>query len=391
MSAAEPEWSRANDGEIYFVAIAGGRMDLHVLDASGAHRPVTRSSGAAISPASSPDGRLFFMGLETEGYVVRVLSGTVVPPALPDPEPLPARSAFAERALPPSQHYGTGRQEWSVITGENFAPGGTAIEAGIRLGDVIGRLDTLAMASFGRRDAPQGAAVASAWRGWPVGIAAHLFRAEEASIDLKGGELRVFRTLHFPRHRLDWNGGVLLANESRRFAFGEVTGRTRVVRPSARIDGRITLGGEAGSQWRHSRGEARVAARLAGLTFALSHERRSTSEEARISLGGLGSSIIPQSAYSGRVLDPALPPGILGGDRYDGSRASLYIGSATLFYQRHVLERAFSLAGVAFETSSDPLPIINFPGFRLTAGVARILSEPLRGRTRWWFGIRYTP
>lgn len=391
-SAAEPEWSRVNPDEIYFVAIAGGRMDVHILDASGAHRPITRASGAAISPASSPDGRLFFMGLETEGYVVRVLSGApATPPAFPDPEPLPSRPAFAERPLSPPRDYFLGRQEWSVITGENFAPGGTAIEAGIRLGDVIGRLDTLAVASFGRRDAPQGAAVASAWRGWPIGISAHLFQAEEGALDLKGGELRAFRRLHFPRHRLDWSGGVLLANESRRFAFGEVTGRTRVVKPSARIDGRITLGAEAGSEWRHSRGEARIAARVAGFSFALSHERRSTGEEARISLGGLASTIIPQSAYSGRVLDPALPPGVLGGEGYDGSRAELFLGSATLFYQRHALERSISLAGLSFETSSDPLPIVNFPGFRLTAGVARILSEPLRGRTRWWFGVRFAP
>ena len=56
----------------------------------------------------------------------------------------------------------------------------------MRVGDVIGRLDLLALGSPGGDGAPQGGAVAGAWRGWPVTLSAHLFTAEENPSEQRG-------------------------------------------------------------------------------------------------------------------------------------------------------------------------------------------------------------
>ena len=99
-------------------------------------------------------------------------------------------------------------------------------------------------------------------------------------------------------------------------------------------------------------------------------------------------------AYALRVLDPALPVAILGGDEYDGWRIESTLPGLpfTAFYQRHEIgARELALAGAEIALHSDPFPILKFPGLDLTLGAARILDEPLRGETKWWLAARWRP
>jgi hypothetical protein len=115
---------------------------------------------------------------------------------------------------------------------------------------------------------------------------------------------------------------------------------------------------------------------------------------AEVVLGGLPSSILPRSAYALRVLDPALPPGTLRGDEYQGWRVDTTVPAIpfTAFYQRHELGPAqLSLTGLEIALSSGPNPILKLPAFDLTLGAARILDEPDRGDTNWWLGMRWRP
>jgi hypothetical protein len=64
----------------------------------------------------------------------------------------------------------------------------------------------------------------------------------------------------------------------------------------------------------------------------------------------------------------------------------------TAFYQHHALDdRELALAGIRFEMTGDPNPILKLPGFDLTAGVARVVDGPSRGDTNWWAGLRWHP
>jgi hypothetical protein len=115
---------------------------------------------------------------------------------------------------------------------------------------------------------------------------------------------------------------------------------------------------------------------------------------ATVTLGGVASSILPRSAYAVRVLDPALPVAILAGREYDGWRIESTVPGLpfTAFYQRHELgARRLSVAGAEIDFSTDPLPVLKFPGLDLTLGAARIFDEPLRGETKWWLAARWRP
>ena len=175
--ASSPEW--LPDGALVVTVSKGGFAELH-----RGTMCITRTRGGAFSPAPSRDGRLFFTSLEPDGFVVRVLpsigEATAPPsfdpmlvPALP-PAP-PAATTFAAADLPAGRSYGLGRQELDWLTGTTYGPNHRAFEVGLRLGDVVGRLNTLLLASLASGDAPEGFALAGAWRGWPVEVHAHAF------------------------------------------------------------------------------------------------------------------------------------------------------------------------------------------------------------------------
>jgi hypothetical protein len=347
--------------------------------------PVTRTAGGAFDAAPSPDGRVFFMSLDPDGYVVRVLDSIATAPAPPSYDPALVPAVPALPATPPtfasmtdiaSEPYGRGRQEWTWLTGENFAPDHRSFEAGIRLGDVVGRLDTLLIASFGDE---QGVALASAYRGWPIELHAHAFHAD----DENGLELRARWSRVFPRSRLTLEGGAL----SDDLLFASAAFSTRQIAGPMRFEEGLRL--EVDDE--HFRGIAVGAVRAGGIRISARYQHDSG---APLTLGGLPSSIRPRSAYAFQILDPALPVATLSGDGYDGWRIESTVPGSpfTAFYQRHELGAArLSLAGLEAELTSDPLPILRFPGLDLTLGVARVLDAPLEGDTKWWLGMRWRP
>lgn len=348
---------------------------------------ITRTSGGAFDPAPSPDGRLYFMSLDPDGFVVRALDkiepapqpppiDASLVPAIP-PQP-PAPTTFAAQPVT-SRPYGIGRQEFAAFTSTNIGPGQQAFELGVRFGDVVGRLDTLLIGSLGRDDGTEGLALATAWRGWPVELHAHAFHAEEE----EGIEVRGLWSRRFPTSRLTLEAGVLtddLVFASAGFSARQFRGATtfeQIVRVEIDDD--------------HYRGIAAVAYTAGSLRIAARYQHDGG---ARVTLGGLTSSILPRSAYAHRVLDPALPVAVAAGDDYDGWRIESTVPGLpfTAFYQRHTLDDAsLSLAGVQFELHADPNPILKFPALDFTAGAAYVLDEPLKGETKWWLGMRWRP
>ncbi|HUP47081.1 MAG TPA: hypothetical protein VM779_16365 [Thermoanaerobaculia bacterium] len=398
---AWPEWRPGRD-DLITTVLSRGFMELHRAVPGGRHVPITRTSGGATEAAPSPDGRIFFMSLEPDGFVVRVIDdaeaaappplGPSLIPAVPPAPPVVA--PFAPQALPSPEPYGIGRQEISWIVGLNLAPSQKAAEAGIRIGDVIGRLDTIAVASFGDDDAQRGAAVAGAWRGWPVEIAAHLFRTKDHRDDRDGGELRAMWSRQMPRSVLTMEGGVLAGTLDLAFAEGRWSG-FRVMR-GWRFQHDLEAAYDAGD-FRQTRGRiggsiSRGSARLS-VAFDARALRESRGEQA-IELGGLPSTIVPRSAFSARVLEPALPVASLRGRRYEGRFVEAVVPAIplTLFYRHHRLgAAAIEVAGGQLTLDTEPLPLIGLPGLEATLGVGRVVSGRDEQDTNWWLGLRWRP
>ncbi|HSP33083.1 MAG TPA: hypothetical protein VLU46_02075 [Thermoanaerobaculia bacterium] len=387
VNVASPEWQ---GDAIVATVLSGGYAELHRITPDGTHAAMTRSTGGAFEPAPSNDGRVFFMALQPDGFVLRTIDATTTAeagapynaalvPALPPLIPTPP--AFAAETVAPPRPYGIGPQEMSSFIGEAIAVDQNATELGVRLGDVVGRLDTLAMASIGRKNGQCGVAVASAWRGWPVAISAHLFRADDRIEKRSGVELRGSWTAQWPLTSIAIDAGGLTGNPLD-IGFARAALQQRQVISTWRAAEEVVVNAERGTV-----NHERVLARLS-LWQGSFHVGAQYAHDNDAEVGGIESSILPRSAIPNRVFDPALPIGSLRG-RYDGTRieASLPILPGTLFYQVHRAggER-LSVTGLETDFASPPIPIVRIPAFHVTAGVARAES-----RTRWWFGLRWRP
>ena len=398
IGAFAPEWG-ANGA--LFAAVAGrGFIDIAKFDTRrsdvrrsdspvrqelsvGLESPtyVTRVSGMAIDPAPSPDGSLYFMSIEPNGFVVRRLADTSAAPqtklafdrslvpALPPPPATPV--ALRDEAVTPHD-YGHGRQEWRSIFGGQYTAFGHTSELGIRFGDVAGRLDTILIGAFGSRALPRGLAIASTWRGWPVELGVHAFDSHES----RGAELRATRAMEFPRAQLSVSGGGLFERNRNR-AFADVHAATWQRRiASERID-------VAADSANHAQATARASMHLGGLTFgaALGAGRN-------LALGGAASTIEPDSLLIARVLDPALERDSATGKSYRSERLSIGTSGVTLFWQRHHLGSDTDLLGVESSMSVPPMPIVKTPALQLTGGIARVR---LTRKTRAWLTMRWRP
>ncbi|HUP48072.1 MAG TPA: hypothetical protein VNA04_04705 [Thermoanaerobaculia bacterium] len=400
---AWPEWDHDGSGLVATI-LSRGFAELYRAGLGATPVPLTRTSGGAMQAAPAPDGRIFFMSLEPDGFVVRVIDGerAAPPPPLdealvPAVPPRPAAAAaFATQALPPAEPYGIGRQEIGLIMGQTLAPSQNATEAGVRIGDVAGRLDTIVLASLGVEDAQRGIGAASAWRGWPVEVSGHIFHAEDRRGDRRGLELRASWERHAPRSRLLVEGGVL-AGEPLDLGFVETRFRTFRVSRRGTFTHELSAAYDSGT-FRQFRGRYRGTFRHRGARLTVAYDRRllDGAEDGghRIEVGGLPSSIIPRSAFAGRVFEPAVAAAALRGARYEGRRVETVVPGVplSLFYQQHRLDGSdLEIAGAEVTMASDPMPLARLPGFDATIGVARVLSGPIPHDTSWWVGLRWRP
>jgi hypothetical protein len=378
VGAFAPEWGP--NGTL-FAAVAGrGFIDIVKFDGETPSY-ITRSAGMALSPAPSPDGSLYFMSLDPDGFVVRRVADTsAVPsrtlafdrslvPALP---PAPATPVALHDEPVTSHPYGLGRQEWDTIFGGQYTPFGSTTEFGLRLGDVAGRLDTIILGAIGSRQLPRGAAIASVWRGLPITVGAHLFDAH----DTDGLELRATREAAFPLARVSISGGGLFEQHRNRTFLDAhaVTWQRRIA--SERID-------VVADSANHIQATARAAIRRGGLTFGAS-----LTEGRHLSLGGAASTIEPDSLLTDRILDPAFERDSFTAATYRGERLFVGTSGISVFWQRHHLGSDVDLFGIETSMSVPPIPLVKTPGLQLTAGVAQVR---LARKTRGWVAVRWKP
>jgi len=360
-----PEW---NGTQLYAAVASRGFIEIARIDER--IEILTRTAGVATDPAPAPDGSLYFMSLELDGFVVRRLPNVepalsrfepperrLYAPAVP-PEP-PTPVTFQRVQPPPPRDYRFGRQEIATLFGGSWTAYDHADEFGVRVGDVVGRLDAIALASTQHE-----AALAVTWRGWPVAVTGHLFR--------HGLELRGNYDLHGPMTLVSVEGGGVSGRESRSFIDSTFALRRKNSRGAIRI---------AMDSEHHSRVSARLSARARGVGLAIAGEAGN-----RMTIGGVASSLTPDGLLIERVIDPALPFGFAAPRRYRGARGEVVLSGITAFWQRH--SEHITVRGLTISTHMPPVPLAQLPAFDLTAGVARVTN--LRG-TKAWLALRWQP
>ena len=437
-----PAWG-AQGQDLFATLGERGFLDVHAWNlATGDRRVITRSHGAALAPAPG-DGVLYFLGLEADGLDLRFLkmdSDHSLPtwtlaegssdlfPAVRPPEP-PAAEPFGEALLPEPRPYGFGRLELLPLVGGIWGPGQQSWEAGVRLGDVVGRWNGLALVATGK-EGPEGGALRLAWRGWPVELGLHLVAAEETwgepSQSTERSRSRKLRgleaTARIERRRRNllftFDGGGYLG-ELETLATAEALRQESLFldlglasRQSVgpwRFDQSVTAGARLGRTeddgWSHTAGSLQLGfGRKSGTRLGLAwHRRRAEGAQSpldRLELGGIRGSLLPASVLSGRIHVPALEAGSLVGDESESQRLEARLGAwpVTVFYERHRLWNAgepraewFALRGLEMRLARDPWPLLRLPAFELRLGAAEILDGTLRDRVEWWFGLQWEP
>jgi hypothetical protein len=250
---------------------------------------------------------------------------------------------------------------------------------GARIGDVVGRLDAIAIASSGSDSADRGAALALAWRGLPIALTAHVFgvRPPGGLTPKSGAELRGELTHTKPLSLSRIEAGGLAGAGHRAFVDGSYALHVRHTIGSVRV---------AADSARHTRESLRVGTRIGGVRLSASADTGR-----RMIVGGVASSVDPDSLLIERVLEPALPIAFASASRYRGARGEVSLSGLTAFWQRHDVGSNFSridVRGLELSLRSQPVPLLRLPAFDLTAGAARVTD--VRG-VKGWLALRWRP
>ncbi len=462
---AQPAWGTGGEELVATVGV-GGYLEVHTFDLNaGRSWPAVRTHGAALAPAPMPDGSaLFYLALEPSGLVLhrRETGDTVLHPrgkgrraenpsatvrdlltnplskpsaaaASPSPAPRsppprspPPSTDETTTALQPSKPYGFGPQEWLPLLSGALAPGASFVEAGVRMGDLVGRLDLVALGMTG--ETAEGAAIGVAFRGWPVALEARLstirhapsrqrravgerivpFDLDRAGFELAGRWQRATRTDHTDIAVGGFAGTVDGATGRHGQTIGFV--RVRYERHQRRGRWRLTEALEGGldqgrtgeDQWRRQALALGLDVARGSFGFGLSWRRHeaegATSASDRLQVGGLAPSLRPEALTLGWIEVPGLPAGTLVGDRYEAQRLELgrLDGPLRLFLARHLLRGPggqgwLRLVGIELSGSRAAWPLVRLPALGWTVGAAAILDPPFEDAIEGWVRLRWRP
>ena len=418
-SGGEPvQLAWRGDGSLLYAAVArGSELEIEALAVAPGARAhqVTRSAGAALAPAPTPDGtRLFHLALDADGLEIRRLALDAATLQLdePPPAPTPPASRLPDPqpggASAPARRYGLGRAEWTPLLGGWAGSEPGPLEAGARAGDLLGRWELLALGAAGGETTTRGAALRLTARPGPATLSLHLARFEDATGRHLAFELAARRGLALDATRLELEAGAGLdsvpdesGGDARRgvvFARGGLAHALR--RGPLRLSTRLGVDAASGfdeADFRHLGGALGLEAAAGGVSAALGWERHDARAggDQPLRLGGFASSIAPPSARAGRVAHAAFAESELVGERLESGRLWLGLDRLPLglVAERHRVDRGdwLRLTGLELRYRFAPLPLLGLPALELAAGVGHADGGGARTATRWWLGLVFPP
>jgi Tol biopolymer transport system component len=441
----DPDW--IDRISLVVVSDRAGAPNLERIDlgpSGPTARALTRVTGAAIAPDVNPaDSSIWFLSLHSRGYDARRLAKPLSLPESPSIlldthlYPVVVMPSSGVRSFSPTgatveRRYGLGDRITRWVPAVAATSNGREATLAIVNADAVGRLTVLGQVAIGSGDAWRGGAVDLVWRGWrPVirigGFTAAtttpLFDPFSATLRadnldrLTGARARIDYTHSLDRAdiRLGVGGslGGLSSREtrtidmSRDLGFGELAATLRQSGAAAFGSEGISVhltGGETGAA-EYERFVASTAVRLVvrgfpSLDAGASYGRVSTGAPSfeQFVIGGLPSNLVDASLLTQRVSVPALPSGIVGGDRvvtYRGATSlaglSPYFVAASAGFATNRFDDWHRVLGIELTMDQSPVPVLGLPGVRLIAGVGYSLDEPVRHQTRGYLSATLRP
>jgi len=430
----DAEFTGSGDS-LVLTSTLGGIHNLEILDLeSGQTNPLTRILSAALAPAPTPDGEVFFLALHSRGWDLRRIAvgenpATPIVFTAPSLSPAAARPAQSGTPLETTavgrvRGYGLGPRYVVPLPLLDASVEGWSAGLTLRSTDPIGKLAWQIRAMHGSQSGWRGGAAEVLWRGFAPWVRLQGFFSEgplatvpgtgaPASAgawddDYFGGSVSIEHrhTRIGSAHRIRAGGSVgrLNSTQNRSLGFAEYAIGLLQIRGNSRFTENVGLhlsAGRTGSfDWVRWRVSGSAGMRMNGLGVILSGQIAGTGaprdSEEELTVGGTESVLFDPAITAFRMAMPALEVGALRGDQIQILRADLEAGLpfSTFFWTGDATGNLlgwYRVGGIEFNASLPEMPYLRLPGVRAQLGVARMFSDPNKGDWRAWARLSYRP
>jgi len=402
-------------GESIIASLAvQGRIDLWRLAPDTEPERLTHS-GAAFGPEPSEQG-LYYLQMQADGLEVHYLAdGPVLPPpgdSLGLVGPVADLDAPPLPSTPQTSHpIGLGRLEPRLLTGGMVGQRASNVELGLRLGDVVGRNDFVAVGSLGDRGGVTGGALWWANRTLPADLELRAWGVQDGltppwwtggsiALESEGGSSTRWGVAR---------GGAWIETATDGTTRGEafVIATGSLVAPRTRWLRVWTLGKASagqGSGLNTTLTEAASGFAL-GRAWTLSSDYRiGRSSGADYSLGGVASGLRAEEAQWRQLQNGWSAPNTATGTVHDRMEVAIGSNGIDAFGERRRVWTGqgvvpYSLLGLRFRQSAEAQSLVKVPGVEIEIGIGCALE---RGRVveracrkledyRSWSGIIWRP
>lgn len=436
----------ARDGRtIIATSEAGGIANLEQLDSAAAvPRRLTAVTGAAVGPDVAPDGSIWFLSLQGQGYDLRrmprdsmnrqlALPGALVladsaSPVLP-PRLVRTRDDSSHRpalaAMTDERGYGSGPTRIRYLPASTSGFGGTTSQLALVRSDPVGRLGVSLMGSVGSASLPEGGALTVTSRRYRTEVTASGWLSHEApsrelsaafdeGLDLSrgGGALRAERTHYGDGRDLTGTLAILaeqqhasaFAGAARSAALGGFHVALRQRDDEVRYQEQLGFMSEVG----RTRDGAYVRQRLALhigtgrgtrplTTVRLSYGSVGGGDGSvaeRFVVGGFDSPLIDSLYDMRRVEAPAYPLASGVGSSFSAYRAGLPLPPVELFYSgvsTDFFKHPLRSYGAELRQRLPAIAALGTPAVDVLTGIARAVDEPVKNAWRYYVTLAIRP
>jgi hypothetical protein len=407
----------------------GGIHNLEILDLQTTQAtPLTRMLSAAVAPAATPGGEVFFLALHSRGWDMRriaVREGRATPIVSTDPGLSPAAatpsqsgSSLTTTNVEEVRGYGLGPRFILPLPLLDGSVAGWSAGFSIRSTDPIGifawQLKPMYGSASGSAGNWRGASAEVLWRGFRPWLRLQGFFLDGPIApgvwggDYIGGLISAEyqHTNLGSAHRFKAGGSVgrLDSDRDRSLGFAEYGVGLLQTRGTARftqsLGAHLSAGRTGDTNWTRWRISGAVGMRLNNLGISVSGQVAGSDAPAysdeELSVGGTEFPLFDPAITSFRMAMPALEVGTLRGDRIRTLRVDFDAGLpfSTFLWTGDAAGDSrgwYRVGGIEFDESLPEMSYLRLPGVRARLGIAHMFSNPNEGDWRAWAVLSYRP